>query len=134
MHTYSYVYIYIYREREIWNFPKSLSQVILAGIILVGRSGARASRARTLFPRRQVRLPRRGRADTSQREIPHEGKSLIKGAGVCEKNRLGEIPYEGKSLIWVPASVKKTLLLGEPLPCLPEAETALQTLIWHSEG
>ena len=29
---------------------------------------------------------------------------------------------------------EKTLLLAEPLPRNPEAETALQSLIWHSEG
>ena len=34
----------------------------------------------------------------------------------------------------IPVSVNKTLLLGKPLPCNPEAETALQPLIWHSEG
>ena len=26
------------------------------------------------------------------------------------------------------------VVLGEPLPCNPEAETALQPLLWHSEG
>ena len=34
----------------------------------------------------------------------------------------------------LPVSVKKTLLLGEPLPCTPAAETALQSLIRHSES
>ena len=34
----------------------------------------------------------------------------------------------------IPVSVNKTLLLGKPLPCNPEAETALQPLIWHAEG
>ena len=33
----------------------------------------------------------------------------------------------------IPVSVKQTLLLGEPLPCSPEAETAIQPLIWCSE-
>ena len=34
----------------------------------------------------------------------------------------------------IPVSVKKTSLLREPLPCNSEAETALQSLIWHSEA
>ena len=29
---------------------------------------------------------------------------------------------------------EKTLLSGGPLPCNPEAEAALQPMIWHSEG
>ena len=34
----------------------------------------------------------------------------------------------------IPVSVKNTLLLREPLPCSPAAETALQPLIWCSES
>ena len=34
----------------------------------------------------------------------------------------------------VPVSVKKKVLLGEPLPCNPSAETAIQPLIWSSES
>ena len=29
---------------------------------------------------------------------------------------------------------EKSFLLSEPLPCNPEAETAIQPLIWHCEG
>ena len=34
----------------------------------------------------------------------------------------------------MPVSVNKTLLLREPLPCNPAAETAIQPLIWCSES
>ena len=34
----------------------------------------------------------------------------------------------------LPVPVKRTLLLGEPLPCNPAAETALQPLLWCSES
>ena len=38
----------------------------------------------------------------------------------------------GRPLL-IPVSVKKTLLLCEPLPCKPAEETALQPLIWCFE-
>ena len=34
----------------------------------------------------------------------------------------------------IPVSVKETLVLGEPWPCHPAAETALQPRIWCSES
>ena len=34
----------------------------------------------------------------------------------------------------IPASVKKTLLLCEPLPCKPAAETPILPLIWCSDS
>ena len=37
-------------------------------------------------------------------------------------------------IMMIPVSVKQALLLGEPLPCNPEAETARQPLIWRSES
>ena len=57
---------------------------------------------------------------------------LFRGGGRAAGRRLG--PSEQAAVCVLPASVKKQLLLGEPWPSNPEAETALQPLIWHSEG
>ena len=42
--------------------------------------------------------------------------------------------FETQVVAVIPVFVNISFLLGEPLPCNPEAETALQPLIWHSEG
>ena len=56
----------------------------------------------------------------------------------CAPSRLGSprvfSPWVALADPVPPVSVKITLLSGEPLPCNPEAETALQPLIWHAEG
>ena len=37
-------------------------------------------------------------------------------------------------VVFMPVSVKTTLLFCKPLPCNPAVETAIQPLIWCSEG
>ena len=48
--------------------------------------------------------------------------------------RLAEAALPGAYVRHDTGVCEKALLLGEPLPCDPAAETAILPLIWHSEG
>ena len=129
VYIYIYMYIYIYIQIDI---SLSLSLYLSLPLSLYIYIYTYRERERERYTYVQAAWT----AELASSTLPSLPSTAVTGvasaATAASRNGPPGVSSNASSLLSV--SVKKTFLSGEPLPCSPEAETALQPLSWLSES